>query len=742
MEHQGMHSLLKHLYKINEEKRLKKLYEEYVEEANYKGSYSAYSTSINRLKKKGLVEKAGRGIYKINDRGINAVRSWEKEKNRKNEKQESCYDDKYEKLLLNEEFKDQILQALHENRHFLLDLSKFSKEKMDLLQKMEEKPEQEYFYLSEAFKKIQDEKYFKKDFFEKTESHIYLTNIPGYLDRSIVSAKSSKHLNELISVEGMVIQKTELHPVLVETIYECTNCGEEFLKEHEDEKTEPHKCRCGCRNFDEVENRYEDVFSIWIQENLDDSIGKSEDIQVVFQGKQVDEKLRDKFTVGDQMKVAGIPRDIEAEKNGLKRTVYLEGLGFDKGELTWDSVELTDEDKKKLKEIDRETFINSHAGHLVGEDAYLLRFCSVLSIVSAHDRWTTSRKKMSGNIHTLLVTPPSEGKSDILKETTSLYPRSEYADCTNSTPTGLIASAEKSEETGEWRLKAKTLVKANKGVACLDEFDNLSDGDKKAYEKMNESLESQQATIEKASISTVLPTDCSVIAAANPKYGDFDLNKGIVDQFPNAAASTLSRFDLQVVSKGVQERFNDEKVADAMQGKVVNTDDFLSENVLRKYVKFAKSFEPVWPDECRERVSEFYADVREKSDKIGQKVRSRMVRTVQNVSLALARIDFCEEASLEHVEEAIDLLKELFDRKGFDLEGGEFDFDYVDGGKGRRNLEKDAVLEFIPDTGDGVAVEEVYSGFDVSDDRIDGILANLKNEGEVFEPEPGRLKKL
>jgi len=740
MDHTGIKSLLKFLYKKDCQIQLKKLFQEYKEKTDYQGDYSAFTTFLSRLNKKELVKKPKRGVYQINDRGKNAVEAWDKEKNRSKYNGVE-YDDKYETILLKNGFKEEIGKALHEQKHFLLDLSEFSKQHMDILEELEENPEIEYNYLSEAFKRIQERNYFKKDFFQKTESHIFLSNIPGYLRKSIVSAKSSKYLGELVSVEGMVVQKTELHPVLVKTEYECVNCGDRVVKEHKDKEKPPHKCDCGSRSFDSVKNIYEDVFSVWIQENMDEGVGKSQDIQVVFQGSYVDEKLRNRFTVGNQMKVAGIPRDIEADNNSLKRNVYLEGLGFDIGELSWDNVELTDKDKEKLEKISREKFINSHATHLVGEDTFLMRKAGCIGVVGAHDRKTTKRKTMRGNIHVLFVTPPSEGKSDILKSFCRIYPRSEYADCTNSTATGLIAAAERDENTGEWRLKAKTLVKANKGVACLDEFDNLSDSDASDYEKLNEAMESGQASIEKASISTTLPTNTSIIAAANPKYGDFDLNSSIVDQFPNAAASTLSRFSLQVVSKGVQKKELDRKVADAMQGKV-ESDEILSEKVLRKYVKYAKSFEPEWTDDCRERVSSFYADIREKSDNIGQKVRARMVRTVQNVALALARMDFCKKASIQHVEESIGFLKELFRRKGFDLEQGEFDVDYVDGGKGRNALRKDVLLDVLPDEGEGMALEDVYDCFEEMEGKVDGLLEELEDQGEIFEPRPGFLKKL
>ena len=215
-------------------------------------------------------------------------------------------------------------------------------------------------------------------------------------------------------------------------------------------------------------------------------------------------------------------------------------------------------------------------------------------------------------------------------------------------------------------------------------------------------MEQQTVTIAKAGIHVSLNARCSVLAAANPIYGQYlpDVSASRNIGFPD---SLLSRFDLCFVvldehsselDRKISERVIDNhmytidatKFGDESEDKVIEPEIKLEENkkttmyekknpnsrkdnkniltrdFLRKYIHYAKSkINPTLTKEATEYISTSWSKLREMSieDDNKRKVIPVTVRTLESLirlSTAFAKARLSQKVEKKDAEQAFDLL--------------------------------------------------------------------------------------
>jgi len=111
--------------------------------------------------------------------------------------------------------------------------------------------------------------------------------------------------------------------------------------------------------------------------------------------------------------------------------------------------------------------------------------------------------------------------------------------------------------TGEFTLEGGSLVLADNGICCIDEFDKMNDIDRTS---IHEAMEQQTISISKAGIVAQLQARCSVIASANPVRGRYISSMSFYDNV-DLSEPIVSRFDLVLVLKDEASEQHDRDIA-------------------------------------------------------------------------------------------------------------------------------------------------------------------------------------
>jgi DNA helicase MCM8 len=96
-------------------------------------------------------------------------------------------------------------------------------------------------------------------------------------------------------------------------------------------------------------------------------------------------------------------------------------------------------------------------------------------------------------------------------------------------------------------------------------------------------MEQQQVSIAKAGVVASLPARCSVIAAANPKHGSYDMSRSVAENL-NMAKPILSRFDLVFILRDRVDKVHDRLVSSNIM-KLYGGKDLGSANLQTPAVK-------------------------------------------------------------------------------------------------------------------------------------------------------------
>jgi replicative DNA helicase Mcm len=571
----------------------------------------------------------------------------------------------------------------------------------------------------------------------------------------------SKHLNELIILEGIIRQASDVRPQVVNAKFECPSCGTVIsVLQIEKKFREPSRCSCGRRGgFRLISKDMVDTQRLVVEEPPESLSGGEQPkrINVFVKEDLVEPKMEDKTTPGARIKIIGILKEVPVplSTGGLSTRFELavEANNIIPMEETFEELDITDEDERQIQELSEdpkifETLAKSITPSVWGYDE--IKRALVLQLFGGVQKQMSDGSKSRGDIHILLIGDPGVAKSVTLVFMSNISPKGRYVVGKSTSGAGLTATVVRDEYLKGWSLEAGAMVLANKGLICIDELEKMDPQDRSA---MHEAMEQQTVTISKANVQATLKAQTSVLAAANPKFGRFDPFMPIPQQI-DLPPTLINRFDIIFTLRDIPDRNKDERIATHVlrEHQKETKEVLIDPNLFRKYVAYAKQkINPKLSPESVEELKKFYIELRNKPVTSESAMRpipisARQLQALIRMSEASARMRLSEEVSKDDAKKAIELMTYYLTQVGYDYESKTFDIDKISGkfSSSQRNkilMVKEVITALESKMGKMIPYEEIEKELEekISKDELEEVINRLIRDNEIYRPKKGYI---
>ena len=560
-----------------------------------------------------------------------------------------------------------------------------------------ENPDQILDAFSRAIKEILKERF--PDYAEKIKHDIRarIANFP--VQRSLRQI-NSEIITKMTSVSGMVVRSSEVKPLAKEVTYKCLDKHiSKFtlldgMSLNASVKCQTPNCKHTSLAIIPEASRFIDFQILRLQE-LPEDLPPGQLPHYV--NVSIKQDLVDYARPGDRIVLTGIVRIEQERISGVSKSEsalyrlrmdgnnveFIGGKGIKSSRRT-EREEISPDEEKLVKSLAKnpdiyDRLIASFAPHIKGHA--LFKEAILLLIVGSTQRVLTDGTKIRGDINVFLVGDPGTAKSEMLKFCARIAPRGLYTSGRGSTAAGLTAAVVK-DASGIFMLEAGAVVLGDQGLVCIDEFDKMRPEDRSA---LHEVMEQQSASIAKGGIVATLNARTSILAAANPMFGKYDIFKNIYENV-NLPIPLLTRFDLVFIVRDIPSQEKDRNIAQHIISQHgfsgTDTTSLIDIDILTKYLSYAKRGEPALTKEAENLIMEFYLKMRNISGEDKENmitITPRQLEGLIRLATARARLLLKNKVEGEDADRAIYLFNEMLKNSGTDVNTGKVDIGVLQG---------------------------------------------------------------
>ena len=608
----------------------------------------------------------------------------------------------------------------------------------------------------------------------------------------------SRDIGKLRSAEVIVTKISEIKPRIHRAVFQCEACGHtvEKLQDNERELKEPLRCpeetgcgelagRSGGTRFILVMNVSRMVNNQWIEvqevpENVPSGAQPSR-AHVLVEGELVNKHLPGQRVIINMIPV--VHSEVKRNKKTPMFDIIYHLVSSEHESTPFTEIKISDEDREAILDVGSRPDLLQLMQRSIAPSIYAtgvvhyVKRSLALQLFGGVSRINKDATRSRGDVHILLMGDPGVAKSQLLHYMSKLSPRGMFATGGGVSGAGLTAAAVRDDFGGGGRfaLEAGILPLSDRGMAAIDEFDKISEEDRRT---MHPAMEQQRLDVSKGGVKATLNTRCAVLAAANPIRGRFTkrgANESVMHSFnetglPPALASRfdiiwmlrdevrvddderIARHILEVRTQGISESKIDEAMEldlrEAEEGQIydegVDGSEHLTVEFLRKFIAYAKrNIHPDLNDDAKAMILDYYTKERQSFGRDEQQyaetevipITPRALEGLIRLTEAHARMHLRNIATADDAKMAMAIFRHWREEAGIEDES-----ELMSGVSVSQRNAGNVVRAVLRDlcTDKGVAeLNNILNRCDnrgVKNHQVEEVLSKMLQSGELFSP--------